>query len=98
MKKDSLPECRLCRVKRLNKRQQQIHKGICAREAARVGWTKTVNDPLYADRMAVVEASLAFHAAYHSIPPRSSVTERYAWDASIAALRTAERAKKKGKP
>ena len=36
-----LSKCRLCLLKKpVSKRQGQIHKGICAREAARVGYSK----------------------------------------------------------
>jgi hypothetical protein len=79
--------------KSLSKRQTQIHKGICAREAKRVGWTKPLTDPLYALKCSVVEASLKFHEAYHfhGQPPRpyGSVLERQAWDAAIEALKRA---------
>ena len=96
-----LPKCRLCLLKRPSKRQTQIHKGICAREAARVGWVKPLTDPLYSAKCAVVNASLAFHEAYHyhGQPPRpyGSVDERKAWDKAIETLKAAIDAAMKAK-
>jgi hypothetical protein len=89
--------CRLCTVKHLSKRQMQIHKGICATEAKRVGWVKAISDPLYAEKMDVVEASLNFHTAYHSPEQRSSVVERQAWDQAIATLQSAQRSRRHGR-
>ena len=68
------------------------------REAARVGWVKPLTDPLYAEKCAVVNASLAFHEAYHyhGQPPRpfGSVEERKEWDKAIEAYRAALRRSK----
>jgi hypothetical protein len=92
---DSSIGCRLCAVKRPVKRQQQIHKGICAVEAERVGWVKSFADPLRVEKEAVVKASLEFHAAYHyhgtKPRPQGSLVERMKWDEAIEALRRAER-------